>query len=305
MTAPLPERLRGRQLLLATLDAWLADRAASMGAALAYYTLFSMAPLLLIALGVAGAVFGDDAARHELLLRLEDTWGAEGALTVAAWMKAPTLSTPVHGTVLGVLLLLIGASSVFTELQDNFDRIWKLPPAPAPAGLHRLPAWRSALRRRLLSLAMTLGVGAWLLLSLGVSAALSWWEPRGTEPWPTLLNLAQRGLNWVLLTGVFAAIYKFMPHEPVRWADACLGAVVTSVLFTAGKWAIASYLSHSGVATGFGAASALVAWLVWVYGSALTVLLGAEFTWVLAHRAPIDAAQPGVAQRTDAAAPQA
>ncbi|MDP1646830.1 MAG: YihY/virulence factor BrkB family protein [Rubrivivax sp.] len=282
-TAPPP--LTPRTLLALLKDAgasWLDDRAATMGAALAYYTLFSMAPLLLIAISVAGAVFGIDTARGEILAQLRALLGDDGAAAVAALLQSVQRSgQSTLGILLGALLLGIGATTVFAELQGSLDRIWRVDTPPAGGSLWQ---W---LRSRLLSFGLVLGVGFLLLVSLAVSAALAawgrWWAPVFGSA-PVLLQWANHGLGFVLTALLFAAIYKWMPRARIGWRDVALGSAITATLFTLGKALIGWYIGSSGVASGFGAASAIVALLVWVYGSAQVFLYGAEVTWLFAQR---------------------
>ncbi len=266
----------------AALDAWIDDRASSMGAALAYYTLFSMAPLLLIAIAVAGAVFGVEAARGEIFAQLRGLLGDEGASAVAALLKSVERhGQSTLGTVVGAALLLIGASSVFAELQASLDRIWRVPAPPSVAG------WWAWLKKRWLSLGLVLGVGFLLMVSLAVSAALAawgrWWAPVFGH-WQGTLVAANHALGFALTTVMFAMIYKLMPSARVAWPDVWLGSAVTALLFTLGKALIGWYIGTSGVTSGFGAAGSIVALLVWVYWSAQVFLVGAEFTWVFTHR---------------------
>ena len=263
-------------------SAWIADRAPTMGAALAYYTLFSMAPLLLIAISVAGAVFGMDAARGEILGQLRSLLGDEGAAAVAALLDNVQRSgQSTLGTVVGALLLVIGATTVFAELQDSLDHIWRVDTVRRGGSMWQL------LRARLLSFGLVLGVGFLLMVSLAVSAALAawgrWWAPvfGGGK---LLLQWANHGLSFLLTALLFAAIYKWMPRARIGWWDVALGSALTALLFTLGKALIGWYIGSSGVASGFGAASAIVALLVWVYGSAQLFLFGAEVTWIFAQR---------------------
>ena len=269
-------------LIRSALRSWLSDFAPSMGAALAYYTLFSMAPLLLIAISVAGAVFGVEAARGEIFAQLRGLLGDDGASAVAGLLKSVQRNgQSALGTTLGAVLLLVGATSVFAELQDSLDRIWRVPARATSSGLLEL------LRTRLMSFGLILGIGFLLMVSLAVSAALSawgrWWAPVfGSRE--TLLQLANHGIGFALSAAMFALIYKFIPRARIGWTDVWLGSAVTSLLFTLGKAVIGWYIGTSGVASGFGAASSLVALLIWVYWSAQVFLVGAEFTWVFAHR---------------------
>ena len=269
-------------LLRAAGVAWVNDRAPSMGAALAYYTLFSLAPLLLIATSVAGAVFGMDAARGEILLQMHILLGADGAQAMAALLDNVRRSgQSTLGTVVGVVFLVVGATTVFAELQDSLDHIWRVDTPRRGGTLWQL------LRSRLLSFGLVLGVGFLLMVSLAVSAALAawgrWWEPVfGSSH--TLLDAANHAFGFVLTTLLFAAIYKGMPRARIGWSDVVLGSLITAVLFTLGKSLIGWMLTSSGMVAGFGAASAVVGLLVWVYASAQVFLYGAEVTWMFAQR---------------------
>jgi membrane protein len=262
--------------------AWIDDGAPSMGAALAYYTLFSIAPLLLIVIAVAGAVFGADAARGEIFSSLRGLLGAEGAAAIESLLASVQHKEQAGlGALVGTALLLVGATTVFAELQSSLDRIWRVPPRPMQ------PGWWAVLRARLLSFGLILGVGFLLMVSLVASAALTawgrWWAPMfGGFPW--LLDAANATLGFALTTLLFAMIFKFMPSVRIAWRDVALGAVLTATLFSIGKWLIALYIGTTAVASGFGAAGSLVVLMIWVYGSAQIFLVGAEFTRLVAQR---------------------
>ena len=265
-----------------SVSSWVDDYAPSMGAALAYYTVFSLAPLLLIVISVAGLVFGNDAAQGAIFAQLQGLLGDQGAAAVQGLLGSVKVSgNGVLGTILSLALLVVGATTVFGELQSSLDRIWRSPAPPESSGIWNL------VRTRLLSFGLILGLGFLLLSSLVVSAALAalsnWWAPIfGGMEW-----LAQAGnflLSFGLITVMFAMIYKLMPRADVAWHDVWIGAAVTSLLFAIGKLAIGVYIGKSGVTSGFGAASSIVVLLVWVYYSAQIFLIGAEFTWVFAHR---------------------
>ena len=269
-------------LLKESVSAWIGDYAPSMGAALAYYTMFSLAPLLLIVIAVAGLVFGRDAAQGEVFTQLRDLMGDEGAVAVQGLLKSA--SEPATGTlaiVLGGLALFIGATTVFGELQTSLDRIWRAPSLKKGSGIWTL------VRERLLSFGMILTIGFLLLVSLVLSAALAalgkWWNP-SFRGWEAMLHVANFVLGFLVITVLFALIYKILPRVRIAWRDVWIGAAVTSVLFAIGKFAIGLYLGKSGIASGFGAAGSIVLLLVWVYYSAQIFLLGAEFTWVYAYR---------------------
>ena len=261
---------------------WVADYAQSMGAALAFYTIFSIAPLLLIVISVAGIVFGKEAAYSELFLQLEGMLGTAGASAVQELLaSADRPAESVIAAGFGVVLLFIGATSVFAELQDALNRIWRVPQKTQVSGL-----W-GILRARLLSFGMILGIGFLLIVSLAFSAVLAalgkWWSPIYAG-WSGLASFVELSLSAVLVTAVFAMIYKTMPRVSVAWRDVWVGAAVTAILFLAGKFLIGVYIGRSGITSGFGAAASLIVVLLWVYYSAQIFLFGAEFTWVYSHQ---------------------
>jgi membrane protein len=269
-------------LLRDSAAAFLDDDVPSLGAALAYYTLFSIAPLLLIVLALAGAVFGDEAARGGLIGELRGLMGDDGARAVQALLQSVNRDGgSLPATIGGMLVLLVGATSVFAALQGAMDRIWRVPAARPESG-----PW-SWLRRRLLSVGLILGIGFLLMVSLVASAALAalarWWTPLLGQP-GTLLRAFEVALSLGVITLAFATIFKWMPRVRLRWRDVWIGAVVTALLFTLGKLLIGTYLGRSGVTSPFGAAASLMAMVLWVYYSAQIFLLGTEFTWVWARR---------------------
>jgi YihY family inner membrane protein len=207
--------------------------------------------------------------------------GADAAKAIEGLLAS--VNKPAEGvaaTTIGVVLLLIGATTVFGELQDALDRIWRAPARERSAG------WWKLLRARLLSFGMILGIAFLLMVSLVLSAAISalgkWWDGF-FGGWETVAQVVNFAIGFVMTAGVFAMIYKIMPRVQVRWHDVWLGAVVTALLFTIGKFLIGLYIGKSGVASGFGAAGSLVVIFVWVYYSAQIFLMGAEFTWVYAR----------------------
>ena len=263
-----------------TFDAWQSDHAASMGAALSYYTLFSIAPLLLIVISLAGLFFGEAAARGEIMGQLQELMGTDGARAVEALLKS--VNRPTEGiiaTAAGILALLIGATGVFGELQNDLDRIWRAPP-PEGGGVWQL------VHGRLLSFGLVLGLAFLLIVSLVLSAVVSalgkWWAPM-LGGWEIVAHVINALVGFALMTILFALIYKIMPRVKIEWHDVWIGAAVTSALFAIGKFLIGLYLGRSSVGSTFGAAGSLVVVMVWVYYSAQIFLLGAEFTWVYAH----------------------
>jgi membrane protein len=268
-------------LVSKSVEAWLNDYAPSMGAALAYYTLFSLAPLLIIAIAVAGLVFGQEAARGEIVAQIQGLIGHEGAIAVQGLLRSANgPAQDIVATLISSVMLVVGATTVFGELQSALDRIWRVP-APATAN----GIW-SLLRSRLLSFGLVLGLGFLLLVSLAVSAAIAAfgkWSYGFFEGREAYLHALNFGISFAITTLLFAMIYKFMPRASIAWRDVWVGASVTSLLFEVGKFLIGVYLGTTSVASGFGAAGSLVVLLVWVYFSAQVFLLGAEFTWVYAH----------------------
>lgn len=260
---------------------WVDDYAPSMGAALAFYALFSMAPLLIIVIAVAGLFFGPDAARGEIVAQMQDLIGLEGALAVQGVLKnANEPAQSILATVVSLVTLLVGATTVFAELQSDLDRIWRVPAVVTRSGLWNL------LRARLLSFGLVLGLVFLLLISLVVSAltaAFGKWSNGVLADWTITLEVINFGVSFGVTILIFAMIYKLMPRARIAWRDVWVGAMVTAFLFAIGKFLIGFYLSTFGVASSFGAAGSLVVLLVWVYYSAQIFLLGAEFTWVYSH----------------------
>lgn len=262
--------------------AWSEDGATSMGAAIAYYALFSAAPLLLIVVSVAGLFFGEQAATGEVVLRLTPLIGEQQAHSVQSALQS--LDRPQAGWagLIGAGALLFGATTVLTELQSALDRIWRGESAPPPP-------WWSALRARLLALGAILLSGLLLMasiaLSAGLAAASTWWWPVGMGAGVPLLGEAFNfALSLALMTAVFASLYKGLPRLRLPWRDIWLGAGVAALLFSLGKTVLGWYIGTSAVVSAFGAAGSVVALLLWVYFCAQIFLLGAEFTWVFAHR---------------------
>jgi membrane protein len=268
-------------LVSAAVQSWLDDYAPSMGAALAYYTMFSLAPLLLIVVSVTGLAFGEEAARGEVFSQVRGLIGEEGAVAVQGLLTSVSQrGDGVIGTLIGLIALLIGATTVFAELQSAMDRIWRAPAREKRSGIWNL------MRARLLSFGIILGLGFLMIVSLLISAALAalgkWWSPL-FGGWEVLAEVINSVASFGLVTAVFAMIYKFMPRVHIQWRDVWVGAAVTATLFTIGKFLIGLYIGRSGISSAFGAAASLAIVLVWVYYSAQIFLMGAEFTWVYAH----------------------
>lgn len=260
--------------------AWVDDYAPSMGAAISYYTVFSLAPLLIIVIAIAGAVFGREAVEGQIVAQLDGLIGTDGATAVQGLIKSA--SDPAKGLVASVVsfgVLVVGATTVFAELQSALDRIWHVPEKAKPSGLWGL------LRARFLSFGLVLGLAFLMMVSLVISAALAAfgsWSSGLMPGWEIVLQIVNIGISLVITTLLFGMIYKLMPSVRIAWRDVLVGATVTAILFEVGKLLIGLYIGKSGVNESFAAAGSLVVLLAWVYYAAQIFLLGAEFTKVFA-----------------------
>jgi len=278
------------QLTKETATDWMNAKPFRLAAALAYYTLFSIAPLLVVALGIAGLVFGEEAARGQIFGPLQSLLGAKSADAVQNAVAAASIkSSSWFATVIGIGTLLVGASAVFAELQDALNTIWDVKPSPS-AG------WWDIVRKRLLSASMVAVIGFLLLVSLAVSAMLNAIGAYmgGVLPVSALVLEAVNFLvSFGVITLLFAAIYKVLPDIDNQWSDVWIGAIATAALFTVGKTAIGLYIGQAALDSTFGAAGSLIVLLVWVYYSSLILFFGAEFTHVYAQRRGSQADQRG------------
>lgn len=268
------------QIILAAANAWMDDYAPTMGAALSYYVLFSLAPLLVLVIAIAGMVFGQDAAQGAIIAQLQSIMGKEGATAVQGLLQAAREpSTGIVASIVGGFLLLLGATAIFAELQTDLDRIWRVPAKEKPSGIW---GW---VRSRILSFGLVLGLAFMLMVSLVVSAALaatSEWLGGGETAESVVASVLNFTVSFALFTVLFAMIYKIMPTAKISWHDVWMGAAVTALLFNVGKSLIGLYLAKSSVASGFGAAGSFVILVAWFYYSAQIFLFGAEYTWVYA-----------------------
>jgi membrane protein len=269
------------ELLKESAMEWDKDKCPRLGASLSYYTLFSMAPILIIAIAIAGLIFGEEAARGQIVEQLGGLVGVEGARAIQSMLEnARYPSDSIVATVVGIAMLLVGATGAFVELQDSLNTVWDVMPRPGRGVLGMLQA-------RMLSFGIVVGVGFLLLVSLVISAALSAlggylgdFMPGTAILWQIVNTLISFGV----VTLLFAMVYKVLPDVTVSWRDVWIGAAVTALLFSAGKYLIGLYLGNSSVASTYGAAGSLVALLIWVYYSSQILLFGAEFTQVFAAR---------------------
>jgi membrane protein len=265
-------------LLRQACAAWLDDDAPTLGAALAFYTLFSLAPVLIVAVSVAGLVFGDKAAQGEIVRQFQGLMGTQGATAIEIILQStnrPGLG--VLATALSLIAILVGASGAFNELQDALNIIWKV---------HSTKSfWRVALRHRVFSLGLVVATGFLLLTSLVITASLSAAERLVGTLLPISIVVLQSMnfvFSFVVITLLFALIFKLIPDTIIPWRDVWMGAAVTSLLFTVGKVLIGFYLGHSALTSAYGAAASLVVFLIWIYYSAQILLFGAELTHVYA-----------------------
>jgi membrane protein len=261
--------------------AWIKDDASSMGAALAFYSAFSLAPLLLIVMALAGVFYGPEQARTAVVSQFSALIGPVGADAIGGLLKAAAVAeTGLVATVVGVVLLLVGATTVLVELESDLDRIWEAPPRK-DSGIVSL------LRVRVLSFGLILGIGFLLIVSLVASSAIAATGARWNSSMlgTTGLVIADFALAVVIFTALFGMLYKWLPNVRIAWDDVWVGALTTAVLFNLGRLAIGAYLGRSATGSAYAAAGSALVLLLWLYYSAQIFLFGAEFTWVRAkHR---------------------
>ena len=268
------------RLLQGTFKEWQEDKASRIAAALAYYTVFSISPLLVIAIAIAGAFFGQQTAQEQINEQLTALVGADGAKPVL--MALNNMSQPrIRGiaSLISIAILLLGASGIFAQLQDALNTVWKVKPQP---GQGMLPF----IRKRISSFFMVLAIGFLLILSLVLSAVVSTLSrfkvdflPGSAILWENLDFIVSLGL----MTFIFCLMFKYVPDVKIAWKDVFVGAVITAVLFLFGKFLLGVYLSKGSLGSAYGAAGSLIVLLAWIYYSAQIVLLGAEFTQVYAR----------------------
>jgi len=262
-------------ILMQSLKSWFDHRGDSKGAALAFYSLFSMTPILVLAIAIAGHFFGAEAAQGEIVAQVQGLIGPNGAQAVQALLAgARNPASGLIATLVASVLLLLTATSVFAELKGSLDELWGIEKS-------NRSAFRILFRTRLLSFGLVLVLAFLLLVSLVISAALAMFERYAGAIWGgsyEVLTTTTSVISFAVIAGLFAVIYKTLPDAPLSWRDVWIGAFFTAVLFSLGKYAIGLYLGNSSVASSFGAAGSLIALLLWVYYSAQIFFLGAEFT---------------------------
>jgi membrane protein len=264
-----------------TASEWIDQGVSRLGAALAFYTLFAIAPLFVIVLAIAGLWFGEEAARRELFSQISGLVGSDGGEAIQALVSAAHKpKTGAWATVIAVATLFVGATGVFVELQDALNSVW---------GVRRVPGrgLRNFIKDRLLSFALVIGIGFLLLVSLVLSAGFSALGKFMVGLLPAQATIWQ-GINFVVSFGVitllFAMIFKVLPDVKIAWRDVWIGAILTALLFNLGKLLVGLYLGRSGVTSAYGAAGSLVIVLLWVYYSAQILFFGAKFTQIYSNR---------------------
>ncbi len=265
----------------AALKAWWDDNVPRLGASLAFYTLFAIAPILLVAIGIAGAVFGPDAVRGRLVGEIDGLVGRAGARAVQSLLQgASERKGNIIATIIGGVTFILTSTGAFLELQAAFNTIWRVKPKP---GL----SLKAFLIDRVRSFGLVISMGFLLTVSLAVSAALAavaGWLERWAPGFPLLLGALDLVLSVAVITALFAILYRFLPDVRLRWRDVTTGAFVTAILFTVGKQLIGLYLGQGSTASSYGAAGSVMVLLLWVYYASQIVLLGAEFTRVYTRR---------------------
>ncbi|HKQ37392.1 MAG TPA: YihY/virulence factor BrkB family protein [Verrucomicrobiae bacterium] len=262
------------EVIKGTFKEFMEDKAMRLAAALAYYAIFSIGPLMFVLVSLAGWIFGDDAVRGQVHGQISGMVGEESAKTIESMMAAKKLGTSPITTILGVITLAIGASGVFGQLQDALNTIWEVKAKPG------LGIW-SFLRDRFLSMSMVLGLGFLLLISMVLTTAVQALVSRGGQLLPipdAVTGVLSEVFSFVVVGLLFAMIYKFLPDVKLGWSDVFTGALVTAALFTGGKFLLGLYLGREGTASSYGAAGSVVVILLWIYYSTIILLFGAEFT---------------------------
>ncbi|OUL35170.1 YihY/virulence factor BrkB family protein [Nostoc sp. 106C] len=269
------------KLFQETFKEWSEDKASRLAAALAYYTIFSIAPLLIIVIAIVGAVFGEEAARGEIVRQIQGLVGRPGAEFIeTAIQNANQPQTGTIASIISILVLLLGATGLFNELQDALNTIWEVKPKPG-AGVNNM------VRQRVLSFAMVLGIGFLLLVSLVVSAGLTALVTFFSNLVPGvdfIWQIVNFILSFAITTILFGLIFKVLPDVKITWGDVIIGASITSILFSIGRFLLGQYLGNGGFGSAYGAAGSLVVILAWIYYAAQILFFGAEFTQVYARR---------------------
>lgn len=273
-------------LLKQTFEEWNTDKAPQLAASLAFYTMFSIAPLLIIAIAVAGAIFGEEAAKNQVAAQTSQLLGQQGAEFLQSMVENANKSSSsgIVATLLGVVTLVLGAAGVFNQIKEMLKTIWEVPPKPGKPGIAGVI---SAIREQFFSISMVLAVGFLLLVSLLISAVLAGvttFIGGNTGLGAAVLQVLTQVVSFAVITGVFAAMFKYIPGLPIAWRDVLIGAAITALLFTIGKFGLGIYLGQSSTTSSYGAAGSLVLVLLWIYYTAQILFFGAEFTQVYSRK---------------------
>jgi membrane protein len=301
-SAGVSQRLAVVQYVKRTVDGFFEDDCTTLGAALAYYTVFSLAPLLLVVVSIAGLLLGRENIQHEIQNQIQALIGSSSGQQIQVMLQhaAQNRTGGLVGTIVGLVILLFGATGTFASLQDALNRVWHVKPDPAAGGI------KAFLQKRLLSFGLILGVAFLLLASLVISAVLSalggWINANLPAAFSEgLLHAITFGVSLAVITILFATIFKVLPDAKIHWREVWVGALVTSILFTIGKTLIGLYLGKSATASEYGAAGSFVVIVIWLYYASLILLLGAEFTriWATAHGRDVEP-EPGAVKSESA-----
>jgi len=277
-----PARLKAAGgFLMEVYDQWRDDNAMTLGAALAFYTIFSMAPLLIVVIAIVGFILGEHTVQTEIVKRVQELIGSQGADAVRTMIRAAYRpGTGLWATVIGIFVILFGSTSALVMLKQALNIVWGAKPDP------NAPYW-NLVKERLLSVALILFIGFLLILSMLLSVALSFVTGffHHILPLPSsFIQAADFGISVLLITLLFALIYKILPDVEIAWTDVWVGSVITAVLFSLGKFLIGMYLGRSSIASAYGAASSLAVVLMWIYYCSQIFFIGAEITQVYANR---------------------
>ncbi|MCU7496472.1 MAG: YihY/virulence factor BrkB family protein [Ignavibacteria bacterium] len=268
-------------VLKETFTKWSDDKAPKLAASLSFYTIFSIAPMLLLIIAIAGFVFGNDAAQGRIVEQLQSLVGKESAVLIQNAIKqSSNLQSGIIATVIGIVTLLLGASGVFLELQDSLNMIWKVRRKPDTAVM-------AFLKSRLISFSLIIAVGVLLMASLIIStviSALSDFIERYISIPGFVLSLTDFIISLLIMVVLFSMIYRVLPDVKLSWKDVRIGGIITSLLFILGKYLISLYLGRSSISSTFGAAGSLAVFIIWIYYTSQILFLGAEFTYVYAVR---------------------
>jgi membrane protein len=273
---------RGWELTVLAFGQWWNDDAFRLASSLAFYTIFSLAPILLISVGLASVIFSEAEAKKQVIQQIELMTGSEGAVIARQVLNnLGRIGGNVKAILGGIITVLIGSTAVFVNLQSALNYIWKVKPAPGSS------MWIGLIRDRIRSFGIVLSVGFLLIVSMGFSALVSGMQELGAqrmEGFSWVWNFSNIAISFIITTLLFAMIYKYLPDVRIGWKDVLIGAAITSGLFSAGKYLIGLYLGRTAIGSTYGAAGSFVVLLIWIYYSALISFLGAEFTRVYARR---------------------